>query len=130
MKLSEFRKRSHEYTSKASEITRQLVLAGIAIIWLFKEKDTNALDSFAILPLIVLGFALLFDLVQYIVGGQLWISFFREKEREAKPGEDPDIKAPAKLSKVLYNLYWTKIGLTGIAYVLIIIFLIKHLNFK
>lgn len=140
MKLSEFRKASEAYTSKASDIIRQLIIAGIAIIWLFKSTDNgrNVLDSFLIFPLITLCFAAVADLLQYLAGGVIWDRFFLEEERKVKTKlqedstftSDPDVKAPKKFSDILYGFYWTKVGLMLISYLLITIYLFSHLQFK
>lgn len=135
MKLSEFRKKSNEYTAKASEITRQLSLAGIAIIWLFKNVDdkqnianiTQSLfDKFLIIPLLTLTIALLVDLFQYVIAGQTWINFFRKKEIEFENStEDPEIKAPEKLRIPIYVCYYTKIVLMLFSFLFIIFYIIS-----
>jgi hypothetical protein len=129
MKLSEYRKKSNEYTAKASEIGRQLSLAGVAIIWLFKNDNKNQpiLAHSLLMPLILLAGALTFDLLQYIIGGQIWISFFRRKEKEAK-GSDPDIKAPSNYNLPIYICYYLKLLMLLLAYGLIVIFLVKKIN--
>ncbi len=130
MKLSEFRKLANEYTAKASEITRQLSLAGIGIIWLFKNSDTNPhlLDPFLIMPLLFLTIALFTDLIQYVVGGHTWISFFREEEKKVLPTDlDPEIKAPPSKNKPIYFLYYSKIALMIFSYAFIIGYLISKL---
>ncbi|MBD0367969.1 MAG: hypothetical protein ICV53_17925 [Flavisolibacter sp.] len=114
MKLSEYRKASNEYTAKTSEITRQLSLAGIAIIWLFKNADDKQslantteplLNRYLIIPLIFLSAALLADLLQYVIGGETWINFFKKKEKElADPHDNPEIEAPKRLSRPIYML--------------------------
>jgi hypothetical protein len=130
MKLSEFRKKSNENTAKASEITRQLSLGGIAIIWLFKnsEQSQSLLNPYLILPLLYLSISILFDLAQYFIAGQVWISFFREKEKEfSHSKDDPDIKAPKYLNIPIYICYYTKIILMICAYFHIIFFIISKL---
>lgn len=140
MKLSEFRKASEVYTGKASDIIRQLIIAGIAIIWLFKstDKGQDVIDSFLMLPLISLCLAAVADLLQYLIGGMIWDRFFLNEERKVKikqlddptTASDPDIKAPKKFSDLLYRFYWTKVGLMLISYLLITIYLFRHLKFK
>lgn len=130
MKLSEYRKRSNEYTAKASEITRQLTLAGIAIIWLFRNSDNqnHLLDPFLILPLLFLSIALLLDLLQYVVGGYTWISFFKEEEKKISNSiSDPEIKAPDNKNKPIYFFYYAKIVCMLFSYAFIIGFLISKL---
>jgi hypothetical protein len=130
MKLSEYRKVANDYTIKASEITRQLSLAGIGIIWIFKnsDKETHLLDSYLILPLLFLAVALLLDLIQYVVGGQVWISFFRKEELKVTDTNlDPEIKAPVQKSKPIYVLYYCKIIFMLLSYAFIICYLIGKL---
>lgn len=130
MKLSEYRKIANEYTAKASEITRQLSLAGIGIIWLFKNSDTSPhlLDSFLVLPLIFLTIALLTDLLQYVIAGYTWISFFRKEEKKVLSTDtDPDVKAPSIKNKPIYFLFYCKIALMIFSYAFIIVYLIGKL---
>ena len=140
MKLSEFKKRGDEYTSKASDITRQLVFAGIAIIWIFKKEDNGrmTIDSFLIFPLITLTVAIICDLLHYAIAGFIWKEFFKNEEKKAINNNkanalnllDPEIKARRRLNTPIYFCYWLKISLLVISYVLIIIFLIKNMVFK
>jgi len=138
MKLSEFNKRADEYTAKASEITRQLILGGLAIIWLFKVSidGTETLDRFLIVPLICLSIALVADLLQYVLGGKIWKAFFLQEEAKANHNSDstkeldPDIKAPKKLSKPIYFFYWTKILLMLLSYLLLIVYLINEVTLE
>ncbi len=84
MKLSDLKKRGDEYTGKASDITRQLIFAGIAIIWLFKSEDNGytTLDSFLILPLITLSLSIIFDLLHYVTGGIIWKKLYLSEEHK------------------------------------------------
>lgn len=130
MKLSEYRKRADDLTGKASEITRQLSLAGIAIIWIFKNSDTSPhlLDPFLVFPLLILSLALLLDLFQYVVGGWTWITFFREEEKKITDGNlDPEIKAPVQKRKPIYFFYYSKIICMLLAYAFIICYLVGKL---
>jgi hypothetical protein len=138
MKLSEFKKISDTYTSKSSDICRQLALGGIAIIWLFKinSNGTIALERFLLYPLISLSISLISDLLQYVLGGYIWKRFFITEEKKAialnKEDSinplDPEIKASKRLNKPIYYLYWIKIGVMIISYILIIIYMIHKVN--
>jgi hypothetical protein len=140
MKLSEYKKISETYTGKASDIIRQLILGGVAIIWLFKVSDNGkeSLDKFLVFPLLTLSLALVADLLQYVVGGRIWNKFFIEEEKKAvqnhktdsKSPLDPEIKAPRKLNKPIYFFYWTKISLMIASYIFIVVYLIGELNIK
>ena len=39
MKLSDYRETYYEFSGKASDVTRQLAFAGIAIVWIFKIEE-------------------------------------------------------------------------------------------
>jgi hypothetical protein len=130
MKLSELRKRIDELTGKASEIVRQLVLAGIAIIWLFRGEKTNTLDSFAVIPMIILGLAVLVDLSQYVVSAHIWLNFYLKERKKYPLPEDPDVRLPNKYGRRLYAVFLVKIGLMIIAYVFLIILVIRNITLK
>lgn len=139
MKLSEYKNSKRDYTAKASDIIRQISLGGIAIIWLFKENPNgkSVLDVFLLFPLIFLCLSMVCDLLQYVVGGEIWRSFYRSEEkkfiseRKKNPLNDveQDIKAPAIYSSIIYWFYWGKIAFTILAYVFIIVFLTNKLSF-
>jgi hypothetical protein len=142
MKLSDYNKVCTEYTGKASEIVRQLIFAGIAVIWLFRIQTPiagqSSLDSFLIFPLFGLCLAAMADLMQYVFGGRVWAKFFRDEERKAKAANkknylltlDPDIKAPRKYSYRIGLFYNAKIVLMFLSYIFIIIFLARHFKFN
>lgn len=129
MVLSDFNKKADEYTAKASEIVRQMLLGAIAVIWLFKGGDSvdDRIDKFLLLPLVSIILGLLSDLLQYVIGGQIWKSFFRKNEKLHK-GSDPEIKAPKKYSMVIYVFYWAKISFMIMAYILIVIYLSRKIT--
>jgi hypothetical protein len=128
IKVSEFRDRSFEYTSKSSDIIRQLILAGVAIIWLFKDKNKNELDHFAIYPLAFLAGAALLDLIQYVAGGLIWILEYY-KQQNLHNRIDDEVEVPEQKSFVIWLFWGVKILLTLTAYVFIIIFLLENLRF-
>jgi predicted SPOUT superfamily RNA methylase MTH1 len=140
MKLSEYKKVKNEYTSKVSEISRQLSLGGIAIIWIFHKSDGSggSIDRFLILPLISLSLGIVLDLLQYVVGGEIWKQYYKKQEKKLlqefktndKVDIDPERKAPARLKTPIEVLYWSKVILLVFSYIMIIIFLIENLSFK
>jgi hypothetical protein len=140
MKLSEFRKVGRDYTAKASDVSRQLILGGIGIIWIFKRSDgsTNSLDAFLLWPLLLLSFAIVSDLLQYVVGGFIWRSYYRAKEKEVAESRkenpsievDPDKKAPKNLKLPIDTLYWMKISLLIVAYIFLIIYIFGQVHIR
>ena len=124
MELKEYRKSARELTGKASEIARNLVLAGIGIIWIIRSDDINLTfnDPILLIPLTGFAIALFIDFMQYVIGGYIWMKFYRKKEAEGIAG-DADIKSPPWRSEVLYWFYYVKI----ICMIVSFLFLIRAL---
>lgn len=134
MKLSNYNKKADEYTAKASDIIRQMLLGAIALIWLFKEINNgiSRIDYFLLFPLITVSLGLICDLLQYVVGGKVWKDFFIQKEKEHRNTNDPDpdIKAPRKYNAPVYVLYMSKVVLMVSTYLLIVYYLWTRINFN
>jgi len=130
MQLSEFKKVGRENTGKASDLTRQLCLAGIAIIWLFKNPSDNShlLNPILKYSLFILSLALLIDLLHYVTAGYIWLRFFRKEEAKLDDKtKDPDLKSPKWKSNLIYFFYYTKIILMLASYILICIYVLEKL---
>ena len=140
MKLSEYKKVALDYTAKASEIARQLILAGVAIVWIFKKTENHVdyIPKLLTLPLILLCLAALCDLFQYIYGGKRWTKFFLEKEKEVRKARhedaslpiDPEVSGPKIYGKTIEFFYLAKMWLLVLAYIFLGFFLIHTLGSK
>ncbi len=136
MRLSEYRSVADYYTGKTSDVTRQLILGGIAIVWLFKATDattnTTSLPAIGIWPLITLSAAAMLDICQYFLGGLLWTNFYLNKEEELATEEDPDpeVRGPKVYGDTLQWIYYGKVILMIASYMLIVIMLAKELALK
>lgn len=127
MKLSEYRKTYYELSAKASDVSRQLAFAGIAIIWIFKldSKPIPIIPQSFLLPTILLACALACDLLHYIVGTFIWGNFQWRKEKEKKDGEtDPDLIAPRYLNQPILVLFSLKLFFVTVAYYFIIKYIV------
>ena len=111
--LKDYREDFYYFTGKASEVNRQLALAGIAIIWIFKnpENSTKLFPKALIEPILYLITSLSLDLLQYIVGALIWGLFFEYKEYQVNRKEikKTDIKAPNFFSWIITGLFILKI---------------------
>ena len=121
MKLQDYRETFYEYSGKASDFTRQLAFAGIAVIWLFKKDTTSSLSipHELLLPglLIVSGLAL--DMLQYCVASLIWRLYYRSKERQGV-AEDQELGLHSEwLERPIWALFCAKILLVLAAYALI-----------
>jgi hypothetical protein len=131
MKRADLRQSYYEYSGKTSDILRQLGLAGIAIIWIFKTgTDGNPTFPNALLPptsLIVLG--LVFDLCQYIIGTIIWSVYNRKKEVDNVP-EDVEFDAPDPINWATLIFFYLKIFCMVIAYICLLNFLSSRFVWK
>ncbi len=138
MKLSEYRKDADYFSSSASAINRSLSYSGIAIIWLFSQTEENyiVLDKILLFALLGLALSLLVDLAQYCVGYFRVDQFHRQQElashndRGTIIEDEIDVLAPTGIKKITTILFWCKISSNGIAYTLIIIFLLSNIFVK
>jgi hypothetical protein len=112
MKLEDLRNAYESLSGRASEIIRQLSLAGIAIIWLFRSgTDTlPILDRELLRAALFIFLALFLDLLQYLSGTVIWFCYFRQKEKGGTE-EAEDFLAPEWLNWPM----WTLFGLKAIA---------------
>jgi len=89
MKLNEYKKEYQDYSSKASDASRQLSFAGIAIIWIFKvpAQGMAQISNGLLKPLGLFCASLAFDLFQYLLGYVIWYFYFKHLEGKR---EDPN----------------------------------------
>ena len=97
MKLEYYKSEYSAFSGLASSTSRQLALAGIALIWVFKTQGQAGykLPNELLLPVICLIVSLGSDLLQYVSGSIIWGSFHRHHEKKRKSITDaPEIEAP------------------------------------
>jgi hypothetical protein len=127
MILKEYRETYYFYTGKASDISRQLAFAAIAVIWLFK-KDTGGtqltIPVDLVLPGIFVVSALAVDLLQYCLGAIIWYLFYRSKEKK-NVSETENIDHSEWLDRPINFLFWAKVVLVALAYYYILLFLLR-----
>jgi len=99
MKLKDARDLYYFYSGKTSDLVRQLGLAGIAVIWIFKNEVQGIpkIPEALALPLILIVLGLALDLLQYTVATSIWGVFQRHKEKSGV-GEDVDFLAPKQFN--------------------------------
>jgi hypothetical protein len=122
MKLENVREAYETLSSKASEIVRQLSLAGIALVWLFKSGTPEApvIEKQLVRAALLIILALFCDLLQYLVGTAVWAIYFRHKE-DRGTAETDDFTASPYLNWPTWGLFCLKSAMMLLAYVLYII---------
>jgi hypothetical protein len=122
VRLKDVRDAYYTQSGKASDVSRQLSLAGIAIIWVFSGGGVSTGAAvhiprdltFAGLILVV---ALAADFLQYAWASGAWGIFNRIKEQTVK--ENADFEAPPWLNYPTLTFFWGKLVLVAAAYALL-----------
>lgn len=124
MKLKDARDLYYFYSGKTSDLVRQLGLAGIAVIWLFKYEAQGVpkVPEALVLPLILIVLGLALDLLQYAVATCIWGVFHRLKEKSGI-GEDKSFLALKQLNWPSIVFFITKAIATIAAYVYLLRYL-------
>ncbi len=122
MQLGDARSAYEALSGKASDIVRQLSLAGIAMIWLFRvgSDRTPVIDQRLLRAALFIFLALFFDFLQYFVGTIVWFLYFRYKEKHGASEED-EFLAPEKLTWPTWTLFHLKSAMMLVAYAAYII---------
>ena len=128
-KLSEYRDDYQRYTTKLSDVNRNIALAGIALVWIFRKTDGDSImiTDDLILPSILLISALGFDMLQYLYQSIAWAIFFSYHEKKLVD-DNSEILAPVEINYASWALFGLKVFSVIVAYVFILIFLIDHLT--
>lgn len=129
MKLSAARDCYYTFSGNASSVSRQVAFAGIAVVWVFNQPQS---DSPIYLPhslssvLLFLCFTLALDLLQYTVSTAIWGLYSRHKEKQLSHRfhEDPDIEPPHFINWPALVMFWLKIASLFCAYALLAKFLV------
>jgi hypothetical protein len=121
VKLKDARDFYYFHSGKTSDLIRQLGLAGIAIVWIFKYEvqGTPKIPEALALPLVLIVVGLVLDLLQYSVATAVWGTYQRLKER-AGVSEDADFKAPRQFNWPALAFFWLKVVSIAAAYFLLI----------
>jgi len=129
MKISEILAAYYEATAKVSEIVRQLDLAGIGVIWIFRvgtESGGIKYSSSLLLPLALFVASLAFDLLQYAYKSLVWGALNSHYWRIHR-NNDVDVSISGKWNWFSAFLFWSKTVLTLVAYTMLFIFIFRQL---
>jgi hypothetical protein len=117
MKLEDARAAYEGLSGKASDIVRQISLAGIGLIWIFKTGTGTllSLDRPLLKAAFFIFLSLLFDFLQYVSGTTIWFVYFRHKEKQGTK-EGTEFLAPPQLNWPTWSLFYLKSLMMLIAY--------------
>ena len=118
MKLPDSLKAYREYSAKASDVSRQLAFAGLAVVWIFKTDVKNGgpkIPTEFVPATIVLILALTFDLFQYVSATVVWGIFNRGKEKAGTKLTD-EFGAPRAINWPANSFFTAKLIALAVAY--------------
>lgn len=127
MTLSDYLASYYELSGKASDVSRQLAFAGIAVIWVFHQGHGSSVDvpGSLIAPAALFIGGLACDLLQYVSGTLIWGAFHRIQEQRLGAGSKKPLTAPAYFNWPGLFFFWSKLALTLIGYLLLLRYLLS-----
>jgi hypothetical protein len=130
MRLSDVRQAYDYFSGKASDLSRQLAFAGIAVVWVFR-RDTAAglaIPPSLVRPALFFCAALACDLLHYVAATLAWGTFHRLNELKLKkPGDDPVLTAPRFINWPQTLFFALKLTSVAIGYAFLLRFLLREL---
>jgi hypothetical protein len=129
MILQDYRDAYYAHSKNASDTSRQLCFAGIAVIWLFRDPKGGpiAVPIELFLPTSLFVFALALDLFQYVAATAIWGFFARYHER-LKKSEDQELSSSKYLNWPALGCFWGKLFLVLLAYVFLFRYAIANVT--
>jgi len=121
MQLGDARSAYETLSGKVSDIVRQMSLAGIALVWLFRTTPAGSggivvINAELLRAALFVTLALTFDFLQYLTGTITWFLYFRHKEKQGT-SEKHEFQAPAQLNWPTWTLFYLKCAAMLVAYV-------------
>lgn len=131
MTLKEIRNEVSYFSEKAGIVNQKLALAGIAIIWLFREtsEDKIAIANSLLVSLTFFVTALAIDLIHYSVFAPIYRSYFMKhmydgKDKNGKKKlteEETEVGQPFKTNDLSWVFFFFKILFVIVGYVFLVI---------
>lgn len=121
MQLQDYKDDYYSFSSRASDISRQLSFAGIALIWIFKSDRGGPLSIPLDLlwPAFLFASALALDLLHYIIGTFIWGRFYHYHENKGMKDTE-ELDAPRYFIWPISSCFWGKLAAVLAGYTLIL----------
>jgi hypothetical protein len=132
IKLKDLRTEFYAYTAKTSEIFRQLSLAGIAIVWIFKKEGNTAGEYIRALPnellltvaLFLIAMAL--DFVHAFIPS-LILGIKTEREDLKGTDDERELNFPFSWTLPTWIFYISKVGVMVAGYWVLVRYLVGQI---
>lgn len=133
MKLSDIRNDYFTYSTRVSEIIRNINFAGIAMLWVLSHEETEIFfcNNENLIPLRFLVLSMVTDVLQYLLQTIIWYRFYTCKKKELLKKQVEDVESSIVNEKELYSIipwcFWgLKILFTIIAFIFIAVILFSN----
>lgn len=132
IKIKEVSEDISKYSSKASELTHQLMIAGIVIIWIvsssIEDANDNKIHNELIIALITFIIGLVFSVAHYAISAIISDRFYHKVKRKNEKLSDKDfreyeVEEPSWHEQFTWICFYVKHSLMVIGYVFIIYFM-------
>ena len=132
MKLSDIRNDYFTYSTRVSEIIRNLNFAGLALLWILSREDAECFFNSKenLIPLRLLVFSMVTDVLQYLIQSIIWYTYYMHKRKELLKENIEDVENAIINENEAYNIipwcFWgLKILFTLLAFIFVAIILFK-----
>jgi hypothetical protein len=117
MRLADARGAYEALSGKASDIVRQISLAGVGLIWVFKSASGTSisLEPQLLRAAFFIFLALSSDFFQYVLGTTIWFIYYRYKERTGTKETD-EFLVPSQLNWPMWCLFYFKSAMMLVGY--------------
>ena len=130
--LGDWRDMFYDATTTLSGIIRNLALAMVGIIWVFKNTDPTArlIPPELVTPLLLTVIALAADLLQYCWSAILYRIYYgiNEKKSDNDPSFDTsDVSFPNYIEVITWVFFIAKIGFSIASYIYLALYLVDRI---
>lgn len=119
MTIKEIREDYVRYSSNVSNLCRNLSLAGIGVIWIFKHEKSPLIPESLYLPLLLFIIALVVDLMQYVIQTLIWYCYYliHKPNKNSRDTEENKLVNESECANIIPWLFWFgKLILVSVAY--------------
>lgn len=129
MNLNELKEESYSFTQLASDQVRNLAFAGIGIIWIFKNDNSQIgmIPEALLWPLVFLTITLALDLLQYLIPACIYSYLFYKKEKEMEGNPKTNFSLPFRNSIPGWICFYGKCLSLVLSYFFIVSFLFNKI---
>lgn len=125
MKIQELLDASDKASGKASDLSRQLAFAGIAVIWVLKVGANSGGIQFSnelLVPMYCFVAGLAVDFGQYIYKTMIW-SMLNWYHWRKHGSNDTEVEVSPLVNYPTHLMFWGKITLVGYGYIGLLLFI-------